>query len=164
MEIVARISFMYFFLWALTRAMGKRELAEMTPFEMLLLVTVGDLVQQGVTQEDYSLIGAMLAVGTLALWVLLFSYVGFKFVKARPVVDGSPVVVVRDGRPVREALNIERVPLDDLVAEARNQGIRDLRDVELAILEPDGKFSFIRRREADDSSEAHQGDDRHRAK
>ena len=68
----------FFFLWAVTRALGKRELAQMSAFELVLLMVFGDLVQQGITQEDYSVTGAFLAIGTIAFWVLVFGYIGFK--------------------------------------------------------------------------------------
>ena len=158
MEIVIRATALYFFLWALTRGLGKRELAEMTAFELLLLVVVGDLIQQGVTQEDMSITGAFLAVGTIGLWILAFSWLGFRSKPARELIEGIPVVVVKDGRPVDATLRLERVTLDEVLEGARNQGIADLRDVRLAILEPDGRFSFLR-----DGSEQHEPSEKHKA-
>jgi uncharacterized membrane protein YcaP (DUF421 family) len=143
MEIIARATVVYFFLWLVARGSGKRQLSEMTAFEMILLVTLGDLVQQGVTQEDLSLTGAMLAVGTMTMWVIFFAYLEWRFPKTRPLVEGVPVVVVRDGEPVHEALRLERLTMDELKEGARNQGISDLGDVRIGLLEPDGKFSFI---------------------
>jgi uncharacterized membrane protein YcaP (DUF421 family) len=145
MDIILRASAIYFFLWMLTRALGKRELAEMTAFELLLLMVVGDLIQQGVTQQDTSVTGAILAVGTIGAWILIFSWLGYRFRPARHLIEGVPVVVVRDGRPVEPALRLERVALDEVLESARNQGIANLRDVELAILEPSGEFSFLLR-------------------
>ena len=145
MEIIVRATVVYFFLWMLTRALGKRELSEMTAFELLLLVVVGDLIQQGVTQEDTSITGAILAVGTIGLWILVFSWTGFRFKRARELIEGVPVVVVQDGRPVEPALRLERVVLDEVLESARHQGISNLRDIQLAVLEPDGKFSFLTR-------------------
>jgi uncharacterized membrane protein YcaP (DUF421 family) len=153
MEIIARATAIYFFLWMLTRALGKRELAEITAFELLLLMVVGDLIQQGVTQEDTSVTGAILAVGTIGAWILVFSWLGWRFPRARKVIEGVPVVVVRDGRPIEPALRLERVTLDELLESARNQGIANLRDVELAILEPSGKFSFLQRQQGGDGQQ-----------
>ena len=150
MEIILRATALYFFLWMLTRALGKRELAEMTAFELLLLVVVGDLIQQGVTQEDTSVTGAVLAVGTIGVWILIFSWLGFKFRPVRNLVEGVPVVVVRDGRPIEPALKLERVAMDELLESARNQGIANLRDIDLAILEPSGQFSFLKRQQDDE--------------
>jgi uncharacterized membrane protein YcaP (DUF421 family) len=159
MEIVLRATAIYFFLWLLTRGLGKRELAEMTAFELLLLVVVGDLIQQGVTQEDMSVTGAMLAVGTIGLWILVFSWLAYRHRGARDVIEGAPVVVVRDGRPIDPALRLERVSLDEVLSSARNQGISDLAQVHLAILEPDGRFSFLTR----DGNERHEPSEKHQA-
>ncbi len=144
MEILLRSTVIFFFVWVITRAMGKRELAEMTAFELILIIMVGDIVQQGVTQEDMSVTGALIAVGTIGFWIILFSYISWRWRKTDSVVTGLPVIVMRDGRPLEEALRVERVPYDEVVEAARNQGIGDLANVRLAILEPDGKFSFLR--------------------
>lgn len=143
MEIAVRATAVFFFLWALSRALGKRELSQMSAFELVLLITVGDLVQQGVTQEDFSVTGAFLATGTIAFWVLLFSVVSFKFPATRRAIEGEPVLIMRRGEPLAEAMRTERLTLDELLEEARQQGISDLAEVEAAVLEPDGKFSFL---------------------
>ena len=143
MELVIRATVIFFFMWVLTRGLGKRELASMTAFELVLIVSMGDLIQQGVTQDDTSLTGAMLAVGAIALWILLFSWLDFRFPWARRVIDGSPVVLIRDGHVLDDNLRRERMPIDELLEGARNQGIADLAKVRLALIEADGRFSFI---------------------
>jgi len=159
MEIIIRSTVIYLFLWAVARGVGKRELSEMTAFELILLVTMGDLIQQGATQEDMSITGAMLAVGTLAFWILLFAYLSWRFRRLRPVFEGVPVVVIRHGRPIDEVLRIERLTLDEVHEAARNQGLGDLADVEIGVLEPDGKFSFLKSGGGDQqgSPEKHKG-------
>jgi uncharacterized membrane protein YcaP (DUF421 family) len=154
MELIIRASFLYFFLWLVARGTGKRELSEMTAFELILLVTMGDLIQQGVTQEDTSVTGAFLAVGTLAFWILFFGYFGWKFPRFRPAIEGVPVVVLRDGKPLDEVLKLERLVLDEVCEAARNQGIADLAQVRIGVLEPDGKFSFIRVNDTDEAAGA----------
>lgn len=144
MEIIVRATVIYFFLWAVARGVGKRELSEMTAFELILLVTMGDLIQQGATQEDMSLTGAGLAVGTLAMWIVAFAYLSWRFKRLRPFTEGVPVIVVRNGRPLDQVLKIERLTLDEVCEAARNQGIADLSEVDVGVLEPDGKFSFLK--------------------
>jgi len=144
MEIVVRATIVYWFLWLVMRGIGKRELSEMSPFELILLVTFGDLVQQGVTQEDFSVTGVVIAVGTFAFWVVLVAYGQFRWPRVRRVVNGTAAVVVRDGVPLERVLRLQRTTLDDVQEAAREQGIGNLREVRLGILEPDGKFSFIR--------------------
>jgi uncharacterized membrane protein YcaP (DUF421 family) len=151
-EIVIRTVVIFFFVLVLTRAMGKKELSELTAFELILLVTIGDLVQQGVTQEDQSLTGAMLAVGTLGLLIVSLSWLSYRWRPIRRIIRGIAVVVVRDGRPINEAMKLERLTIDEVIESAREQGIDDLGKVKMAVLEPDGKFSFIR----SDNGEGHQ--------
>jgi uncharacterized membrane protein YcaP (DUF421 family) len=143
MEIIARAAAVYFFIWLVTRGIGKRQLSQLSAFQLILLVTIGDLVQQGVTQDDRSISGAFLAVGTIAMLVALSSAVAYFWPKSRRVVEGLPVIVVRDGHIIDEALRTERMPVDELLEEARREGIDDLRKVKIAIVETDGKLSFI---------------------
>ena len=145
MEIILRATAIYLFIYLVIRVMGKRELGEMSAFELILLVMIGDLVQQAVTQEDYSVTGAVLAVGTIAFWVVFSSYASFRWKRASRVLESPPIVVIDNGRVQREILHTERVDERELQAAARKHGIRDLRDVELAVLETDGKFSFLQR-------------------
>jgi uncharacterized membrane protein YcaP (DUF421 family) len=126
------------------QAMGRKYLSQLSAFELVLLVVMGDLIQQGVTQQDSSLVGAMLAVGTFVVWILALSYVSYKFKKARDVLEGQPVVLVRDGRPVPKMIDYQRLTVDDVKDAAREQGIGDLRLVQVGMLESDGKFSFVR--------------------
>lgn len=143
MQIVLRAAAMYFFVWFLTRAIGKKELATLSVFEMILLVVTGDLFQQGVMQEDMSVTGSALAISTLGLLVVTFSYISFRFAPTRPTLEGVSVVILRDGKPLETAMKVERLTLDEVRAAARQEGIDDLSSVVLGVLEPNGKFSFL---------------------
>lgn len=143
MELIIRATIAYFFLFGLTRALGKRELGELSAFELLLLVVVGDLIQQGVTQEDQSLTGAVLAVGTIGMWTALLGFISFKNQRAASAIEGLPLIVIRDGQVLDDVLHIERVTRDEVLEGARKQGIADIAEVLFGVLEPDGKFSFV---------------------
>ena len=143
MELVIRVSLVFVFLWTMMRALGKRELAEMTAFELVLLVIVGDLVQQGITQQDTSVTGTLIILSTISIWVLALSYASFRSRRATNLLEGVPVVVVRDGHLRDAVLESERVSADELLGSARQQGIPDIGRVRCGILEPDGRFSFI---------------------
>lgn len=160
MEIILRATALYFFVWLLLRALGKRELSEMTAFEMVLLITIGDLVQQGITQEDMSVTGAVLAVGTIGMWILASSYLSFRWRRTRTVLEGFPVMVIKDGLLLKEVLHVERMTDEEVLEAARQQGITDLREVSVGILEADGKFSFVRH---GGDGEQQRGDSGHRA-
>jgi uncharacterized membrane protein YcaP (DUF421 family) len=143
MDIVGRGVVVFIFLFVLMRIMGKRELSSLEPFDLILLVILGDAVQQGLTQDDYSLTGAMLAVGTIAVLQILTSYANYKFPRLRSVIDGQPLVIVQDGKPIEKNLKRERLTLSEVMEEARLQQIASLDDIQWAVLEPSGNISFI---------------------
>ncbi len=143
MEIVIRAAVMFTFLWAVTRAVGRSTLGELSTFELLLYVTMGDLIQQSVTQQDYSITSGVLTISVFALLTVALSWLQWKYPRTRSVIRGKPVVVVRDGHLLPVPSRQQRFTESDLLATARQQGIRDLAEVELAILEADGKVSFF---------------------
>jgi uncharacterized membrane protein YcaP (DUF421 family) len=145
MDIVLRGVFVFFFLYVIMRVIGRRELSTLEPFDLILLVILGDAVQQGLTQDDYSLTGAFLAIGTIAVLQVAVSYANFRIPRLRPILDGEPIVVVQDGRPIEKNLKRERLTLEDLAAAARRQNIAKLEDVQWAVLETSGTISFIKK-------------------
>jgi uncharacterized membrane protein YcaP (DUF421 family) len=145
MDIVLRATVIFFVLFLLVRVMGKRELAQLTPFELIVLIVMGDLVQQGVTHNDFSVTGAILAVTTMGFWAIAISLLSFHSRRAESFFDGEPRVVVHDGKVVQENLRRDRLTRAEILSEMRLSGIRQLSDVEWAILEPRGKMSFIQR-------------------
>jgi uncharacterized membrane protein YcaP (DUF421 family) len=151
MEIVVRAVVVFAFLWLVTRAVGRSTLGELSTFELLLYVTMGDLVQQAVTQQDYSVTAGVLAVGTFALLTVSLSWVQWRFPRTRPLVTGRPILVFADGAPVEEAMRRQRLALADLLVAARQQGIRTTSQIEYAVLEADGRLSFFTR--DDDATE-----------
>jgi uncharacterized membrane protein YcaP (DUF421 family) len=145
MDIVLRGIVIFGFLYILMRMIGRRELSSLEPFDLILLVVLGDAVQQGLTQDDYSLTGAILAIGTIALLQLVVSYTNFRFPKIRGILDGEPIVVMRDGEPILKNLNRERVTLDDLAGAMRLQQIASFQEVAWAVMETNGAISFIKK-------------------
>jgi uncharacterized membrane protein YcaP (DUF421 family) len=143
MDIALRAAGAFFLIFLLTRIVGRRELNSLEPYDLILLVVLGDLVQQGVTQSDYSVTGMILAVGTIGLLVVAVSFVSFRFPRARPILDGEPIVVIQDGKVLDTNLRRERMTRAELAEEARMQQIGSLEDVSWAILEKSGQISFI---------------------
>jgi uncharacterized membrane protein YcaP (DUF421 family) len=143
MDIVLRASVIFLFVLFLTRVVGRRELSSMEPFDLIMLVVIGDLVQQGVTQSDYSVTGAVLAAGTIGMLTVVASWMSFRFSRVRPVLEGEPVIVVEDGKPIERNLERNRITLEELAAQARKQGIAKMGDVQWAVLETSGEISFI---------------------
>jgi uncharacterized membrane protein YcaP (DUF421 family) len=143
MDLVLRTAFVFGLILVVTRSVGRRELRGMEPFDVILLVVIGDLVQQGVTQSDYSLTGATIVIATLAVLTVGTAYLSFRFRRLRPILEGEPVVLISDGRVNERALRRERLTLDELGAEARQQQIGSLGDVRFAVLETTGRISFV---------------------
>jgi uncharacterized membrane protein YcaP (DUF421 family) len=147
MEIVVRAFVVFCFLWFVTRVVGRSTLGELSTFQLVLFVTMGDLVQQGVTQQDYSVTAAVLAVGTFAVLTIVLTWANARFPRTRSVVHGLPVVIVADGEPAYDVMKRERVSIDDLFEAARQHGVERVRDIRLAVLETNGQISFFTRDE-----------------
>jgi uncharacterized membrane protein YcaP (DUF421 family) len=143
MDIVLRAGLAYAFILFLTRIVGRRELSSLEPFDLIMLIVLGDLVQQGVTQSDYSVTGLVLAGGTIALLQVFASYLSFRFRRLRPVLDGEPMVLVEDGRVLERNLKRERLTREELAVQARQNQIASLDQVRWAVLETSGTISFI---------------------
>jgi uncharacterized membrane protein YcaP (DUF421 family) len=145
MDLVWRTVYVFILILLVTRAVGRRELSSMEPFDLILLVVIGDLVQQGVTQSDNSLTGTTTVIATMAVLVVFTAWLGFRFARLRPILEGHPTLLVADGEVLRDNLRRQRVTVEELRAEARMQSIASLDDVRFAVLETNGKISFISR-------------------
>jgi uncharacterized membrane protein YcaP (DUF421 family) len=147
MDIAIRAVALYAFVLVLTRVIGRRELSSLEPFDLVLLIVLGDSIQQGLTQDDYSVTGAVIVISTIAALQVLTSYVGFRVPFLRPVLEGEPIVVVEDGKPIEKNLHRERMTFAELMAEARQQQIASLDEVQWAVIETSGNISFIKKGE-----------------
>ena len=155
MDIVLRATAMFAILYLLIRLLGKRELTQLTPFEMVVIVVMGDLIQQGVTHNDFSVTGAALAIFTFAFWGLVLSWITYLSPWAEKLLDGHPRVIIKEGELLTDSLRRDRLTRSEVESEMRLAGIASMNDVAWAILEPQGKISFIRK---SDSQPAEQTD------
>ena len=146
MDVVIRAALMYCFLLFLTRVVGRRELSTLEPFDLILLIVLGDLIQQGVTQSDYSFTGLMLAAGTIAVMQTSVSWIGYRSPKkAGLVLEGEPIVIVQDGKCLERNTKRERIREEEVLEAARKNGIGSLDQIEWAILETSGEMTFIQK-------------------
>ncbi|HSD02247.1 MAG TPA: YetF domain-containing protein [Gaiellales bacterium] len=143
MDIVVRGIVLFVFVSFVMRVVGRRELSSLGAVDLVLLIVLGDAIQQGLTQDDYSVTGAMIAVSTIAVMQVSLSYVGFRFRRLRPMLEGEPIVIVQDGRVIERNLRRDRITVDEVLEEARQHQIGSLDGVAWAILEPNGKISFL---------------------
>jgi len=145
MDIAIRAIALFCFMLFITRVIGRRELSSLSPFDLILLIVLGDAIQQGLTQDDYSVTGAIIAISTIATLQVATSYVSYRSRRARKILEGLPVVVVQDGKFVEANLKRERMTSDEIEEEMRVQQIASLDRVEWAILETNGTMSFIQK-------------------
>jgi uncharacterized membrane protein YcaP (DUF421 family) len=143
MDIALRAVFLYAFVVFLVRIMGRRELSSLSAVDLVLLVVLGDAIQQGLTQDDYSVTGAVIAISTIAAVQVFSSYLSFRSRRVRRVLEGEPIVIVQDGKLIDRNMHRERLTLDEVAAQMRKQQIASVDDVAWGILESDGNISFI---------------------
>jgi uncharacterized membrane protein YcaP (DUF421 family) len=143
MDLALRAIFLYAFVILLMRVTGRRELSTLSAIDLVLLIILGDAIQQGLTQDDYSVTGAVIVVSTIAAMQVGTSYLSFRSRRARRVLEGEPIVIVQDGKLIERNLKRERLTEDEVAEEMRAQQIASVEDVEWGILETNGTMSFI---------------------
>ena len=143
MDIALRSIVLFFFVYLLMRVLGRRELSSLEPFDLILLVVLGDSIQQGLTQDDYSVTGAMIVISTIASLQVLTSFLNFRIPWVRRVLDGDPIILVQDGKVIDKTLRRERITIEEVAEQARGQQIASIEDVKWAVFEPSGQISFI---------------------
>jgi uncharacterized membrane protein YcaP (DUF421 family) len=143
MDLTIRAVALFAFVYLLTRIIGRRELSSMEPFDLILLIVIGDAIQQGLTQDDYSVTGALIVIGTFAILQILVSYLSYRFPRLRPALDGEPIVVVQDGKAIDKNLKRERITVEEVLVAARQQQVASLDQIAWAVLETSGKISVI---------------------
>jgi uncharacterized membrane protein YcaP (DUF421 family) len=146
-DLVIRATVVFLFIFMVTRIVGRRQLSDLEPFDFILLVVLGDLVQQGITQSDQSVTGTLIVISTIALLSVVVSWIAFRSPRVRLIAEGEPIVLVQGGRPIECNMRRERITLADIQEEARQAQIAAIGDIQWAILENDGKISCIPRRE-----------------
>jgi len=143
MDLVLRAVIIYVLVFVFTRVLGRREMSSLQPFDLILLVVIGDLVQAGVTQNDLSVTGDFIVISTIGALQVLTSYLSYRFRRIRPVLQGEPIVLVESGQLIKRNMDRERLTLDDLAEQARLNDIASVDDIRWAILETNGQISFI---------------------
>ncbi len=152
METVIRVALIYVFILLVLRLLGKRELSQLSPMELVLLILIPELVSQALVREDFSMTNAIIAVTTLASLVFVTSVLAYRFPRFGELIEGKPSMLVTRGKLVNDTMGRERIPPDEIAAEMRKAGIERLDEVKWGILESGGRIAFI----------AYRDDERHR--
>ena len=144
-EIVLRGTIVYFVLLLLLRLSGKRTVGQFTPFDLLVLVLLGDAMQGSMIAGDESLAGGVVLVVTLLGWNKLMGWLTSRSRRLERAVEGRPVVLARNGHVYGEALDRCKLNIDDLQEAMRNADCGSISLIRLAMLEKDGKISVVTR-------------------
>jgi len=144
MESVIRAALVYLFLMVLFRIAGKRTLAQMSAFDVILLLVIGEATQQSLLGEDFSLVNAFLVIATLVGMDILLSWVKHRSKTAERLLEETPLVIVVDGKPLRERMDMERIDDAEILHAAREvHGLERMDQIKYAVLESGGGITVI---------------------
>ena len=145
LEKIVRPAVVYLFLIVGLRLAGKREMAQLNPFDLVVLLTISNTVQNAIIGNDNSVAGGLIGAATL----LVVNYLVVRFVYSHPaldrVIEGDALVVIEDGRLLRDNLRKELITVAELEEAAHNQGFESLDVIQRAVLEPGGSISFFKK-------------------
>lgn len=144
-EFVLRGAVIYTFVFVLFRLTGKRQVGQLTPFDLVLLLLIGNAVQNSMNAGDNSITGGLILSITLVALNVGIDRLTFKSKKVQQFVEGSPKVLVHNGKVNHEMLDHEKVTMRDLELALRQEGVMDTSVVRFAILESNGQISVIKK-------------------
>lgn len=144
MDAVIRATVIYLFLLFVLRISGKRTLAQVTTFDFVLLLIISEATQQALIDDDYSMINAIILITTIAALNIGMSLLKQRSKFIERLLEGLPLVIVADGKPLQERMDKERVDMEDLTDAAREtRGLEGLEQIKHAVIERSGKISVI---------------------
>jgi|GEM_PF-217198 len=144
LDLVVRVAIIFIALTAGFRFIGKRELSQMSPFEIVTLLLIAEIVSPSLTAGDESIPGALIGAATLLLLTFIDSVMTYRLKWFQTVSEAPPTIVINRGRLVEDVLHRDRVRPDEILSEMRKAGIERLEMVRWGVLEPDGRMSFVR--------------------
>ncbi len=147
LEIVVRTAIIYFAVLVGLRLTGKREVGQMTPFDLVLLILIANAVQNAMTGPDNSVSGGLVAAGTLLVLNFVLSRVVFRNRHLRRMVEGTPTILIKEGQLIARNLEYEHITPDEIQQALREHGVPTPEEVGLAVLEIDGSISVLRKDE-----------------
>jgi uncharacterized membrane protein YcaP (DUF421 family) len=145
-ELLLRVCLIYAFLFALLRLSGKKHVGEMAPFDLVVLLILSECVQNAIVADDNSLTAAAIAVGTLIGLSHAVGYLTWRSKRASRLLEGTPRVLVRNGRVNNDVLADEQITRTELMEALRREGCTCLTNVRFAVLENDGDITVAERR------------------
>ncbi len=155
LEIALRTSLIYAAVLIGMRLTGKKEVGQMSLFDLVLLLLIANAVQNAMTGPDTSLTGGLVAAGTLLMVHTALSWMTWRFTKVRHLVEGTPTLLIRDGKILQANLSLEKVTTEEIHQALRSHGVSEVADVALAMLEIDGSISVLRKDEMPKTTQPH---------
>jgi uncharacterized membrane protein YcaP (DUF421 family) len=144
-EKILRPIIVYLFLVVLLRVFGKRELAQLNPFDLVVLLSLSNTVQNAIIGDDNSVAGGLIGAFTLLFVNYIVIRFFFRHRRLDQIFEGQPTCLVRDGKPVKDALAKELITVSELQMVVRRQGFEGIHELESCILEPGGSFVMKRK-------------------
>ncbi len=143
-SIVIRCIIIYLFVFVILRLAGKRTLSELKTFDLVLLLILSEATQSAMMNSDNSILGAMIAIGTLIFIDVAVSFFSSKSRDFDRIINGVPMIILKNGTPIRERMEKARVQTDDILEAARKtHGLESLSQIKYAVLEKGGEISII---------------------
>jgi len=142
-SIIFKTIFLYFFIVLVYRIMGKKEVGKLSIIDLIVSILIAELAAISIEQYDSSILISIIPITCLVVIELLFGYVGLKNSKIKKLIEGSPIVIIKNGKLNFESMRKLRYSLDDLISQLREQGIKSIEEVNYAVLENNGKLSVF---------------------
>jgi uncharacterized membrane protein YcaP (DUF421 family) len=153
LERVVRAALIYVFAVVALRVAGKRELGQLSTFDLVVLLFFSNILQNAVIGADNSVTGGVVGAATFLALNYLVARVTYRHERLSLLVEGKPTILIADGVVQTANLRRELVSVDELKAACHRQGIRELADVDMAVLDPDGAIAVFGRTQRDDMHE-----------
>ena len=145
MPIIFRTIFFYFIVLVLYRIMGKREVGKLGIIDLIVSILIAELVAISIENYDKSLLYSLLPIVILCILQIALAYLSLNVPKARDFLDGKPAVIIKNGKINFKEMSIQKYNLNDLLMQLRINGVRNLEEVEYAILENSGQLSIFKK-------------------
>lgn len=140
---IAKTAFLYFFMIFIMRLMGKRQIGQLQPGELVITIMISEIAAMPLESDENSLIDAIVPVVVLALLEIIVSFASLKLIRLREILQGHSIVVIRNGIPDKRELRRLRYSMDDLLESLRQKDVFDINDVQYAVVETDGSLSVL---------------------
>lgn len=147
LEVILRTIIIYIIVLVGIRLTGKREVSQMAPFDLVLLLLIANAVQNAMTGPNTSVTGGLVAAGTLLVVNAIITRLSFRSLKLRKELEGTPTMLIHRGELVKKNMQKEHITIDEMEQALREHGISTIRDVGLAVLEVDGAISVLKKDE-----------------